>query len=91
MAPYAFDLIDEAGTISSVNLGEFSSDADAVRQGRQALVGSFTALALDIWCEGRHIARLRRTGPDGDPWIEQVDAPAIWNIVAPDASEDRTV
>ena len=90
MATYAFDFINEAGTIGSVALGEFPTEADAVRGARHALAISFTAVALDVWSEGVHVMRLRRGVEDGEALIQQGDASAPWNVVAPDASENKT-
>ena len=90
MATYAFDFINEAGAIGAVTLGEFPADAEAVRGARNALVKSFTAVALDVWCEGRRIVRLTRDHPGDDDVVERkVETPALRNILGASASDQR--
>ncbi len=67
MATYAFDFIDADGTISSVDVGVYATDAEAVWQGRLALASRLTAMALDVWCNGRHLIRLTNPNPSETP------------------------
>ena len=90
MATYAFDLINEAGAIGSVSVGEFLTDADAVRNARHTLRTSFTAVMLDVWREGRRVVRLSRASPIDEQLVEdEGGASGPWNISGSNASDQR--
>ncbi|MEO6339468.1 MAG: hypothetical protein ABIO39_05490 [Caulobacteraceae bacterium] len=66
MATYAFDFIGEDGSINSVDVGIYASDIDAIRQARFALHSRLTAVALDVWREGRRLIHLTSSDKDID-------------------------
>jgi hypothetical protein len=63
MTSYVFDLITDGGTIDTFELGAFDSDLDALHHAGRALRGNPVAFAVEVWCDGMRIGRLRRDAP----------------------------
>lgn len=63
MTSYVFDLIRTDGTIESFDLGAFETDVDALQYAGRALAGSPSAFAVNVWCDGVRVGRLRRDVP----------------------------
>jgi hypothetical protein len=63
MTSYAFDLIRADGSIDTFDLGCFDNDVEALRHAGQALRASPLAFAVNVWCDGVRIGRLRRDVP----------------------------
>jgi len=89
MATYAFDFIGEDGMINSVDVGAYVSDIEAVRQARQALRSRLTAVALDIWRDGRRLIHLTNSNIDGGP-LGEVSGAEIDQIAPSLPSTDRS-
>jgi hypothetical protein len=63
MTSYVFDMITDSGTIDTFELGAFDSDLEALRHAGRTLRCSPVAFAVDVWCDGIRIGRLRRDAP----------------------------
>ena len=59
---YGFDFVSSGGAITSIDLGSFATDAEACLQARHELLASVKARAVDIWCDGRLVAHIDRSG-----------------------------
>lgn len=63
MSSYVFDLIIQDGSIDSFDLGAFENDVEALRYAGRTLHASPQAIAVNVWCDGVRIGRLRRDLP----------------------------
>jgi hypothetical protein len=60
MAAYSFDFLGRDGAIHAFDVGEFASDIDAARYGRDALLTTLTAVLVEIWADESRVARIAR-------------------------------
>jgi len=67
MISYAFDLMNRDGSIDSFEVGAFDSDIEALQHAGAALIASATAFAVNIWCDGVRVGRVRRDVPVPTP------------------------
>lgn len=55
---YAFDFTNPDGSVDHFQLGLFNSDAAALDAGRDALLASLTANAVNVWRDDRLIGSI---------------------------------
>ena len=62
MSAYRYYLIDSSATPIATLAGTPASDDDAIAEAQKLLAEHAEAAAIEIWCEKRFVAAMRRNG-----------------------------
>lgn len=60
MDHYTCRLVNRDGSADDIDIGDFIDDGSAILAGRNALLVSLTAAAMEVWCDELLIVRLAR-------------------------------